>query len=191
MKAFQCDTFGFQVTGWNSAGEGNISNTFNASFEKREGYYDLFIVLLQCYAPFFYSALMLSGPSVSNTSINNSVQFHCEYACILNTVAAWFIEEKIDMDINSDQFLIKRSSNRNEACKTFATDTSLRYSEILEINPLASVEYPIPVYCAYIQACNKHVECRPRICFSDLVGEFRGIALTLLNFGHNLLFFCE
>lgn len=36
MKAFQCDTFGFQVTGWNSAGEGNISDIFYASFEKRE-----------------------------------------------------------------------------------------------------------------------------------------------------------
>ena len=36
MKAFQCDTFGFQVTGWNSAGEGNISDTVNASFEKRK-----------------------------------------------------------------------------------------------------------------------------------------------------------
>ena len=189
MKAFQCDSFGFKVTGWNSAGEGNISDIFNASFKKRKGYH---IALPLYHAPFLIQhALMLSGHSVANTSINNSVQFHCEYACILNTVAAWFIEEKIDMDINSDQFLIKRSSNRNEACKTFATDTSLRYSEILEINPLASVEYPIPVYCAYIQACNKHVECRPRICFSDLVGEFRGIALTLLNFGHNLLFFCE
>jgi hypothetical protein len=37
VKAFQCDKFGFQVNGWNSAGEGNISNTFNASFEKRKG----------------------------------------------------------------------------------------------------------------------------------------------------------
>ena len=36
MKAFQCDTFGFQVTGWNSAGEGNISDIVNASFEKRK-----------------------------------------------------------------------------------------------------------------------------------------------------------
>ena len=136
---------------------------------------------------------MLSGPSVANTSINNSVQFHCEYACIFNTVAAWFIDERIDMDINSDQFLIRRSSNRNEACKTSATDTSLRYSEILEINPLASFGYPILVYCAYIQACSKHadiiMECRPRICFSDLVGEFQGIAFTL--FGHNIIVFCE
>ena len=40
MKAFQCDTFGFQVTGWNSAGEGNISDIFNASFEKRKGHQD-------------------------------------------------------------------------------------------------------------------------------------------------------
>ena len=39
VKAFQCDTFGFQVTGWNSAGEGNISNTVNASFEKRKNDY--------------------------------------------------------------------------------------------------------------------------------------------------------
>ena len=38
MKEFQCDTFGFQVTGWNSAGEGNISNTFNATFKKRKEY---------------------------------------------------------------------------------------------------------------------------------------------------------
>ena len=124
----------------------------------------------------FYSALMLSGPSVANATRNNSVQFHCKYACIFNTVAAWFINERIDMDINSDEFLIRRTSNRNEACKSSAADTSLRYSEVLEINPLASFGHPIPVYCAYIQACNKYdiVECRPRICFSDLVGEFRG-----------------
>ena len=36
MKSFHCDIFGFQVTGWNSAGEGNISSTVNASFEKRK-----------------------------------------------------------------------------------------------------------------------------------------------------------
>ena len=36
MKPFQCDIFGFQVTGWNSAGEGNISDIVNASFEKRK-----------------------------------------------------------------------------------------------------------------------------------------------------------
>ena len=38
MKEFQCDMFGFQVTGWNSAGEGNISDIINASFEKRKDF---------------------------------------------------------------------------------------------------------------------------------------------------------
>ena len=47
----------------------------------------------------------------------------CSFTCIFNTVAAWFIDKRIDMDINSDEFLIRRTSNRNEACKTFAADT--------------------------------------------------------------------
>lgn len=128
----------------------------------------------------FYSALMLNSPSVAITTINNSLQFHCEYACLLNAVATWFIEDRIDVDVNADQILIKRSSNRNEACRTASTaapDTSLRYSEMVEINPLISFEHPMPVYCAYILACNNHMECRPRICFSDLA-EFQGIAIA-------------
>ena len=122
---------------------------------------------------------MLSSPSIANATLNNSVQFHCEYACISNAVAVWFIEEKIDVDVNLDQILIKRSSNREEACRNPATaDASiLHYSEILEISPLTSFDHPIPVYCAYILACNSRVECRPMICFSDLAGELQGIAL--------------
>ena len=51
MKAFQCDSFGFQVTGWNSAGEGNISDIFNASFKKRKEYH-IALPLYICHAPF-------------------------------------------------------------------------------------------------------------------------------------------
>ena len=131
----------------------------------------------------FILALMLSSPSAANTTVNNSVQFHCEYACISNAVSLWFIEEKIDMDVNLlDQFSLKRSSNRDEACRNTATtsptvDTFLRYSEILEIIPLVSIDHPLPVYCAYILACNNHVECRPKMCFSDLVGNLQGMML--------------
>ena len=119
---------------------------------------------------------MLNSPSVANTTVNNSVQFHCEYACISNAVALWFVEEKIDVDVNLDQISIKRSSNRDEACRNpAAADASiLHYSEILEISLLTSFDHPIPVYCAYILACNNHVDCSPEICFSDLVGELQG-----------------
>jgi hypothetical protein len=144
--------------------------------------------LTACMFFFICLALMLNSPAISNTTINSSVQFHCEYACILNAVAAWFIEERIDVDVNSDQILVQRSSNRNEACRAASTaggDISLRYSEILEINPLISFGHPIPVYCAYILACNNRVECRPRICFSDLVGKFQGIV-----FWQHCIYFC-
>ena len=45
-RAFQCDMFEFQVTGWNSAGEGNISNSLNATFEKRKEYLDIITLAL-------------------------------------------------------------------------------------------------------------------------------------------------
>ena len=124
-------------------------------------------------------ALKLNSPSVINTTVNNSIQFRCEYACMSNAVAIWFIEEKVDMDVNLDQLFVRRSSNGYQACRSTSTaDTfPVHYSEILEINPLVSFDHPLPVYCAYILVCNNHVECRPKICFSDLVGEFQGMLL--------------
>ena len=122
---------------------------------------------------------MLSSLLIANAAVNNSVQFHCEYACISNAVAVWFIEDKIDVDVNLDQISVKRSSDRDEACRNpAAADASiLHYSEILEISPLTSFDHPIPVYCAYILACNNRMECSPEICFSDLVSELQGTAI--------------
>ena len=90
------------------------------------------------------------------------------------------------MDVNLDEVLIKRSSNRDEICRNpTAADTSLHFIEIIEINPLTSFGHPILVYCAYILACNNHnMECRPKICFSDLIGELQGKVL----FSHNTFF---
>ena len=91
---------------------------------------------------------MLNSPSVANTTVNSSVQFLCEYACISNAVAVWFIEEKIDMNVNSDQLLVRKSSNRDEACKNATPTDTLYFSEILEIHPLY-IPYPctVRIYC--------------------------------------------
>ena len=178
MKSFHCDTFGFQVTGWNSVGEGNISDTVNASFEKRKNVMIMNTASLHSLLYFTkFLALMLNSPSVANITVNNTVEFHCEYACISNTIAVWFIEDKIDMDVNLDQISVRRSSNRDEACGNPAAAhiSTLHYNEILEISPLVSFDHPIPVYCAYILACNNRMECSPQICFSDLVGELQGM----------------
>ena len=120
----------------------------------------------------------------ANITVNNSALLYCKYVCTSNALPVWFIGGRLDSNINSDQLLVKRFSNRDETCRTptAAHALVLHYVETLEIRPLVTFDNPIPVYCAYILVCNSDadlMQCSPQMCFSDSTVELQGIKLCI------------
>ena len=108
----------------------------------------------------------LSVTNIYNSTIGESIEFHCQVACGLNGLIVWFIGEYAISQVSLDLFYIVETSNtRWQNCNLQSNNAS--YTEKLVIIPLEAVT--VPVYCASTVVCNKQsaTGCAYDTCFSE------------------------
>lgn len=104
--------------------------------------------------------------NIYNSTIGESIEFHCQVACGLNGLIVWFVGEKAISHVSLDLFYIEEASNtRWQHCNLQSNNAS--YTEKLVITPLKPVT--VPVYCASTVICNKQsaAGCVYNTCFSE------------------------